>query len=88
MKDTALKLGVWAWSGAILLAALVHLIIFFLIFYSPSIALQNSTQASAKLGIEISLGPQYIEKNDLISSSVSTENKEKTEPKPEPKPEP
>ena len=85
MKGTILKLSVWAWLGALLLAALVHLILFFLIFYSPSVVQQNSTQASANLGVEISLGPQYIEKSDLISSSVSAANKDKIELKSEPK---
>lgn len=85
MKGTILKLSVWAWLGALLLAALVHLILFFLIFYSPSVVQQNSTQASANLGVEISLGPQHIEKSDLISSSVSAANKDKIELKSEPK---
>ncbi|CAD2226270.1 TonB family protein [Pseudoalteromonas sp. 3J6] len=85
MKGTILKLSVWAWLGALLLAALVHLILFFLIFYSPSVVQQNSTQASANLGVEISLGPQHIEKSDLTSSSVSAANKDKIELKSEPK---
>ncbi|MFN2361112.1 MAG: energy transducer TonB [Marinobacter sp.] len=88
MREAPLAPGKRLWLGALIGAALLHIALAALVFWSPSATPHGQAQAAGTGGVEIALGPAGSTAGGPKNQPGETAPEPPVEPAPEPTPEP